>query len=210
MIRVVSEKISGFSFEPTAESVQPCISSDISEDSMSNLQGLGTSRKRRIKDPGLPSKKPRLSLNSPEAQKLYEKAITKLEDGKLSELPLVFKCEIKYRLWEGRRKIRRQLVKPGMQEIMDLEKRISKLLVDESRNHEESFTESISTVSAISTGFLADVRVCSEGTRLHFVFAYDKAKDSPSNCNAEQDFKNMAHHLKLSLPSMVKKCMRHK
>lgn len=213
MMNISSENASSFSsFESNYKSVESPCSSKASEDSSLNAQRLdSTSRKRCMEEPYPASKKLKLSLNSPEAQKLYEKASAKsMQEEKLSELPLVLKCEVKYRLWEGRRKMRRQLVKPEMQEILDLEKQISKLLVAESHSQEESFVENAGTVNCISTGFLMDLAISSRGTNLNLVFAYDNVTHNSSNYNTEQDFKNMAHHLKLSLPAMVRKCMRNK
>lgn len=162
------------------------------------------SRKRHIEDDNPDPKRARLLISSTEAAELNEKANSR-NDSALDDLPVDFTCRVTHRVWEGRRKMRRRLVKPAVHDIIDLERQISRLLVSESQSPDGG----VAGTSDISTHFATTLRVTSEaGNQLVLAFGYDATSGGRGERNTEQDFKNMVHHMSLSMPGIVKKCLR--
>ncbi|XP_039254761.2 speckle targeted PIP5K1A-regulated poly(A) polymerase-like [Styela clava] len=172
------------------------------------------SRKRHPEDSPVSHKRAKIVVTTPEALNLKTKASKHGTDFEYN-LPVTFECESKYRVWEGRRKARRHLVQPGMGDLLDLERQISKLLVSESTVTSDTScptnggTQTTSIKDSVKTNFHFKLCMYESGSDiLHLGFRYLPFDKKATARNPEQDFNNFFHHLEISLPIIVAKCLK--
>nr|CAB3267382.1 speckle targeted PIP5K1A-regulated poly(A) polymerase-like [Phallusia mammillata] len=124
-------------------------------------------------------------------------------------LPCQLKCVAKQRLWQGRRKARRRLVQKGKADFLDLERKVSQLLLSDLVNdstHGGSMQQQLNT-SCSSTdscgpplfSFTTDVKQLNE-TALRLLFRC-------TSDDGHSDYVNFVHHLEMFLPNLLKKCV---
>lgn len=168
---------------------------------------VSTSKKRSLPSSPTYCKRARLALSSPEVLDLKKRSKTSQSRYPVT-FPFNVACKVMYQVWEGRRKARRLLVQTRMNDVIDLERQVSKLLVSElttAKAHQDSASLNISSCSASSSdsnptvmfSFDLTMRKCEEATlSLNFHPLSDDL----------QSFRTFFHHFQTFVPALVLKC----
>lgn len=161
---------------------------------------LHNDRKRPLSSSPIYHKRAKLALNSTEDCRLVQKSV--FLRGSIS-LPTTIQCEATYKLWEGRRKARRQISQPGLSDILDLERQVSRLLMSDQSEISISADANTSSLSGCST----------ENSPTDFSFNLNFIRSENNSINMyfrllsgpERDFLNFFHHIQIFLPKLIKK-----
>ncbi|XP_076816399.1 speckle targeted PIP5K1A-regulated poly(A) polymerase-like isoform X2 [Clavelina lepadiformis] len=220
---IFAMSINSVDMEDTAEQLQPSAVTYSREDCGEELQncsspcnkdfdraGASESRKR----PASPTdcgfcKRAKMLLSSPSSADISSSNILTIS------LPYTAECTATQRLWEGRRKARRNLVKSGKSDLLQLEIEVSKMLLSdksmdtsvtrESINH--SFSEDLMNTTVSSIGSADTTAVFAFTLRLELVDENTLGVTLIAT-SKNSDFITFYHHIKSFLPGFVIKCSK--
>nr|XP_002130666.1 speckle targeted PIP5K1A-regulated poly(A) polymerase [Ciona intestinalis] len=168
--------------------IQACPPSNQNNDVI--LHQSTNDRKRHADDRfNAPCKKSRISI----VKNVIENPST------VVQLPVKLSCIATQKVWQGRRKARRQIVQSGLSDLVQLERKISELLLSESSASAPNESLNDSTSSDLSISMHFHLTMLAEEQKLKLTF--EPGENST-------DFVTFFHHIEVFLPPFVAKCMK--
>uniref|UniRef100_H2Y8T7 Uncharacterized protein n=1 Tax=Ciona savignyi TaxID=51511 RepID=H2Y8T7_CIOSA len=115
------------------------------------------------------------------------------------KLPTTISCTATKKVWQGRRRARRQIVQTGMSDLVQLERKISELLLSESNASMPEGNLNDSFSSDISTPLQFNLTLSEENNKLKLVFQTE---------DVSTDFMSFFHHVEVFLPNFITKGLK--
>ena len=140
-------------------------------------------------------------LSSPTASRIS----SSVDTTNILNLPFTSSCAAMHKVWEGRRKARRQLSQKRNPNLLELERQVSRMLLSDQPtstaafNLSESFNDSCSSTNSASSPIF------------EFSLTLEDASDSLSATFQPEasltEFTTFFHHLEVFLPGFILKCL---